>query len=320
MGFHNIPPIEQADEHLDIAFRRAKQAADRVKNRLKKRGLNIQRIREIERTRFNTATDALTHRIQKIHNTFPDLRNATPFLQELMSITLDKDRFKKALASMSWFIIETRKLQKAAIQKINKTEQKESLHAQRKAFYGRLSSFCKQLNPHLKYLDSVRYIIRDYPILKELPTIAIAGFPNVGKTTLLAKLTTSKPKIAAYAFTTKQINVGYATINGKSLQILDTPGTLARPQRMNPIEKQAYCAIKHCADRIIFVIDPTETYPLEKQERLLDLITKTRKSPTSAKIVYMSKKDIATKEQMEKIKKRHPQILTSLQEMKKQLA
>ena len=40
--------------------------------------------------------------------------------------------------------------------------------------------------------------------------VALFGFPNVGKSTLLSKLTPSKPKIANYSFTTKRINMGYS--------------------------------------------------------------------------------------------------------------
>jgi len=39
--------------------------------------------------------------------------------------------------------------------------------------------------------------MKGFPSIKtNLPTIAIAGFPNVGKTTLLSKITDAKPKIA----------------------------------------------------------------------------------------------------------------------------
>ena len=54
--------------------------------------------------------------------------------------------------------------------------------------------------------------------------------------------------------------------------VVDTPGLLDRPMEdRNPSERQAIIALRHLADVIVFLFDPTETcgYPMEIQERLL---------------------------------------------------
>ena len=123
--------------------------------------------------------------------------------------------------------------------------------------------------------------------------IGLAGRPNVGKSTLLSKLTQAKPAIANYEFTTRRLNLGYAKIGHYKIQFIDTPGTLARFEKMNEIEKQAHLALKYLADLIVLVIDPTGK--LQEQRRLLDQL----KSLDKEMISYLSKTDIAKREAIE---------------------
>jgi nucleolar GTP-binding protein len=77
-------------------------------------------------------------------------------------------------------------------------------------------------------------------------------------------------------------------MHGQKVQFIDTPGTLARPDKMNNIEKQAYLAIKYVADLVIYIFDLTETYPVEDQKKLLENFKEFRKPI----IFYLSKTDL----------------------------
>ncbi len=70
---------------------------------------------------------------------------------------------------------------------------------------------------------------KEYQVTLELKTIAdvgLVGFPNVGKSTLLSVLTSAKPKIANYHFTTLSPNLGVVSMYDDTFVIADIPGLI----------------------------------------------------------------------------------------------
>ncbi len=320
MNFQGLLKIENSDFYLDIAFKKAKEKSDQQRDnfKLKKNDDRIKKSKSVENVRIEVISDSLVNRLNKILEAYPSLDGLPYFYNELVRITLDYVRIKKSFGAINWVIKKVREFQQDYSTKINRTRDISKINVYRREFYGRISSLLKRIKKELAYLEEARKIMKEFPTVKtSMPTVSLFGFPNIGKTTLMYKLTGSKPEIKEYAFTTKGINVAYIKEGKKKIQILDTPGSLDRFDKMNYMEQQAYLALKHCTQMIVYVFDLTEPYPLDKQVKLFN---KTKKDHNDKNlVVYMSKADILGKEKkFEEFKKKYNAVSDSA-ELKKEI-
>jgi len=274
MAFNDIPKIEKYNFYVELAFRRAQKVSLKYPKRLIMK-------------KFDIIKEELSKSLNRILLAYPNIDDLDPFYNKLFKSTLQYVPIKKALGSIVWADRKVSEFHKLYIRKIafQKSDDKRRLNKIRIEFYGRINSCIKQIRKELELLEESRRIIRNFPTFKtNAKTVCLVGFPNVGKTTLLFKLTGSKADIKPYAFTTKGINVSYLN----KIQILDTPGTLNRIDKMNAIEYTAYLAMEELADFLVYVFDPTESYPLNEQIKLYKRIKKYKKKT----YVYVSKRDI----------------------------
>jgi nucleolar GTP-binding protein len=305
MGFDELKPVQSANEYLDNAIKKANKTAAEMKLE----GDHFNKIKTKELKRIEVIQEYLTSRLNKILIQFPVMEDLTEFYGRLLDITIGKYELRHVLSNVNWARSQIKKFYGIYRTKIKYAREMNSINEAKKAYYGRVSSVIKRMD--FDFLKAARKVIQDFPSIKQKYTqVAIAGFPNVGKTTLLAKLSGSKPEIAVYAFTTKKIMIGYLG----EVQLLDTPGTLNRFEKMNFIEQQAFLVMELVANKIIYVFDLTEPYPLEDQKKLLKRIKEFGKPV----IVYLSKTDILPKEKFEEFAKKYNAI-TSIEELKKLL-
>ncbi|MFH0875865.1 MAG: GTPase [archaeon] len=317
MNFHDLEKIEKYDFYLDLAFSRAKKSFAETRQKAIKVKDGLKRIKQAEYARLDTIKDALVPRLDKILMVYPELDSLAPFYNELVKATLDYAKLKKSLGAIKWCNEKIREFHRQYLSKIAKARDVNAVKLLSKQYYGRISSLFKQIKGAFAYLELSRKVMKEYPSLKSgVFTVCISGFPNVGKSTLLAKLTGASPEIGNYAFTTKSLNLGYIKGDYNKVQVIDTPGSLNRYEKLNSIEKQAYLAVKHLADVVVYVFDPTEEYPMHDQKQLLKKLREFEKPV----ILYLSKTDISEKEAVELIIKGYKEkLFTSSDEVKNAL-
>ncbi len=167
---------------------------------------------------------------------------------------------------------------------------------------GRILSLFKRCRRRLELLRNLTVFLQKLPSINpEEPTVIVAGPPNVGKSTFVRSVSTAKPEVADYPFTTKQITVGHRTYGFVRVQVIDTPGLLDRPlEEMNQIERRAVAALTELKGVVIFLVDPTKNayMSLERQVKLARDV----KAITGGKPVYVgvNKCDVAGEEEVER--------------------
>ena len=257
--------------------------------------------RTIEEHKIRTMASVVSDNLLKIIDKTPSIDRLKPFYKELVEVMVGIDEFKKSLGAVKWASDLVKKLGNEYAKKARRARTPIDASRFRKEFVGRTASILKQIYPNLAFLAVAREKLKDLPTVKELPTLVIAGYPNVGKSTLLRKLTTAEPEINAYPFTTKGLNVGYI---GEDIQVIDTPGVLDRPlYERNDIELQAVLALNYLANMILFVLDPSEYcgYSIEEQLNLLKEVSDLFKVPI---IVAINKIDLTYEERLKEIEER----------------
>ena len=85
-------------------------------------------------------------------------------------------------------------------------------------------------------------------------TVALVGFPSVGKSTLLNQLTGAKSEVGAYHFTTLDVVPGVMEYNHAKIQILDMPGLIKDASRGKGRGREVIAAARS-ADVILLVVD-----------------------------------------------------------------
>lgn len=279
MNFQNLHKTEDSQKYLDVAIKSAKKRVERLeKPRLRDQEKKRRYMQYAEIERIKEVAASLCTQLRTVHEKFPSLDSLPPFYNALARVTIRYNETKHGLGAIKWAEQQCKEIGKKYTEQIKLSRTREELLKKKKEFYGRISSLLRQIKSKFAIVDETRRVMKSWPDIKpEIRTIAIAGYPNVGKSSILKALTGTNPEIQAYAFTTKSLNVGYMDVEPRTYQIIDTPGTFDRDlSKMNNVEKQAYTVLQHLAEKIVYVFDPSEScgYEVDKQIELFKRLEK----------------------------------------------
>lgn len=96
-------------------------------------------------------------------------------------------------------------------------------------------------------------------------TVLLVGFPSVGKSTLINRLTNAQSKTADYDFTTLDVIPGMLEYNSAKIQLLDIPGMIMGASKGRGKGKQILSVIRN-ADLILLVIDDEHQLDAVREE------------------------------------------------------
>ena len=253
--FERLPTVPTSQELVDRAFRRSKRAATGKKK---------------DEAMLMTAGNILSDNLINLVRKYPSFMNIPPFYHDLADAAVGVDEMRVHLSRVSWAGSQIRAITKDHLARMKGTADKPTL---RRAAFGRMASVMKSIEPDLLFLNDARQKLRIMPLVDpDLPTVIVAGYPNVGKSSFMIAVTGARPEIASYPFTTKGVGVGHFIRHHQRYQVVDTPGLLDRPlSQRNEIELQAIAALRHLRGAVLFILDPSEYcgFTLADQLKLL---------------------------------------------------
>jgi GTP-binding protein len=138
--------------------------------------------------------------------------------------------------------------------------------------------------------------------LKLIADVGIVGFPNAGKSTLISVISSAKPKIADYPFTTLEPNLGIVYYKDyKSFTVADIPGIIEGAHEGKGLGLKFLRHIER-TKILLFLIEVTSEN-IERDYKILlnELKQYSKKLADRKKILALSKSDLINKKSLEKI-------------------
>jgi nucleolar GTP-binding protein len=256
--FESLPTTPFADELVDQAFSRAARAG-RAKS-----GADAQQ------SMLLTAANIISDNLENVVTAWPDFDALDPFYYNLADAIVGVDALRQHLSEVGWASGKATDIRHEYERRLYGDH--ETARKLREQAFARLADVVEEVEADLAAISDANEQLRDLPDIRpEEPTIVVAGYPNVGKSSFVNSVTRATNEEATYPFTTTQIHVGHHEHRRVRYQLVDTPGLLDRPpEDRNDIESQAVSALEHAADAVLVVLDPTGNcgYPLDVQRAL----------------------------------------------------
>ena len=266
MDFEGLPTTPRSEELVDKAFSRAARAG------------RAKRGKEAQESMLQTAGNILSDNLQNVVTTWPDFDDLDPFHYEFADATLADtdvggvDALRRDLSAVMNAGRQADSI-KGEYQGRIRTADTDTARKLREQAFARLADVTEGVSEELLAVGEARDALRALPDIRaDGPAVVVAGYPNVGKSSFVNRLTNADNETAAYPYTTTGLDVGHVEVDRVRYQLVDTPGLLDRPaEERNAIESQAVSALTHLADAVLVLLDASGDcgYPPDRQLELL---------------------------------------------------
>ncbi|RKP08261.1 P-loop containing nucleoside triphosphate hydrolase protein, partial [Thamnocephalis sphaerospora] len=271
-NFKKIQVVPSADDFLDIVLSKTQRKTPTVIHK----NYKISRIRNFYMRKVKFTQDSFDEKLKMMLDDFPRLENVHPFYADLMNVLYDKDHYKLALGQINTARHLIGQVAKDYVRLLKFGDSLYRCKQLKRAALGRMATIMKRQKDSLAYLEQVRQHLARLPSIDpNTRTLLVCGYPNVGKSSFMNKVTRADVDVQPYAFTTKSLFVGHMDYRYLRWQVIDTPGILDHPlEDRNTIEMQSITAMAHLRACILYFMDLSEQcgYSVADQVRLFHSI------------------------------------------------
>ncbi|CAB1326093.1 unnamed protein product [Coregonus sp. 'balchen'] len=251
-NFKKIMVVPTSKEFIDITLSKTQRKTPTVVHK----HYQIHRIRHFYMRKVKFTQQNYHDRLSQILTDFPKLDDIHPFYADLMNVLYDKDHYKLALGQIN---IAKNLIDNVSKDYVRLMKYGDSLYRckqLKRAALGRMCTIMKRQKQSLEYLEQVRQHLSRLPTIDpNTRTLLLCGYPNVGKSSFINKVTRADVEVQPYAFTTKSLFVGHMDYKYLRWQVVDTPGILDHPlEERNTIEMQAITALAHLRSAVLYKI------------------------------------------------------------------
>lgn len=296
-NFKTITVVPTGKEFLDIVLSKTQRKTPTIIHPQ----FPISRIRKFYMRKVKFASQSFHDRLNIITEEFPILDDIHPFYSDLMNVLYDKDHYKLALGQINTAKHMVDNIAKDYLKLLKYGDSLYRCKQLKRAALGRMCTLMSRQSASLGYLEQVRQHLARLPSIDpQTRTLILCGYPNVGKSSFLNKITRANVDVQPYPFTTKSLFVGHTDYEYLRWQVIDTPGILDHPlEERNTIEMQSITAMAHLRAAILYLIDISEScgYSLKQQVSLFNSLKPLFINKPI--IVVASKMDIKSMEELE---------------------
>eukprot|EP00730_Choanoeca_flexa_P018460 TRINITY_DN8977_c0_g1_i3.p1 TRINITY_DN8977_c0_g1~~TRINITY_DN8977_c0_g1_i3.p1 ORF type:complete len:683 (+),score=173.72 TRINITY_DN8977_c0_g1_i3:66-2051(+) len=255
-NFKSITVVPTGKDFIDIVLSKTQRKTPTVIHK----NYKISRIRNFYTRKVKYTQQTFHDKLSTILTEFPKLDDIHPFYADLMNVLYDKDHYKLALGHINSACHMIDNVAKDYTRLLKYGDSLYRCKQLKRAALGRMCTIMKRQGSSLAYLEQVRQHLARLPSIDpNTRTLLVTGFPNVGKSSFVNKITRADVEVQPYAFTTKSLFVGHADYKYLRWQVIDTPGILDQPlEHRNTIEMQAITALAHLRAAVLYVMDLSE--------------------------------------------------------------
>jgi nucleolar GTP-binding protein len=271
-NFKSIQVIPTGPEFVNIVLNKTQRKTPTVVHP----GYSINRIRQFYMKKVKFTQTLIHDKLTHILTDFPILDEIHPFYADLMNVLYDKDHYKLALGQLNTARRLVDNIGRDYLKLLKFSDSLYRCKQLKRAALGRMVKVLRKNGTSFSYLEEVRQHMARLPSIEpNTRTLLITGYPNVGKSSFMNKITRANVEVQPYAFTTKSLFVGHTDHRMLTWQVIDTPGILDGPlEERNTKEMQSITALAHLKAAILYFIDISEDcgYSIEQQVALYNSI------------------------------------------------